>query len=104
MFIADAGLTLDPLLPISSTLGLILRSLNLILAIWVAVFSLRSIPRTPLPFQKARFLGLALLAMSFAWGTAARLHTPATFVVVAFTISLAVSAVGTLGFLRNTRT
>ena len=100
----SAGLTIDPLLPTSSTFGLILRSINLVLAIWVAVFSLRSIPFTPLPFQKARFLGLAMLALSFAWGTAARLHTPATYAVAAFTVSLAVSAVGTLGFLRRTRT
>ena len=97
------GLTLDPLIPISSTLGLILRSINLVLSIWVTLFSLRSIPRTPLPFQKARFLGLALLALSFAWGTAARLHTPVTFAVVGFTIALVVSTVGTLGFLRDPR-
>ena len=103
MIHAEAGLTLDPLIPISSTLGVILRSINLVLSIWVILFSLRSIPLTPLPFQKARFLGLALLALSFAWGTAARLHTPVTFAVVSFTIALVVSTVGTLGFLRDPR-
>lgn len=103
MIHAEAGLTLDPLLPISSTLGVILRSINFVLSIWVMVFSLRSIPLTPLPFQKARFLGLAMIALSFAWGTAARLHTPATYAAAGFTVSLLVSVVGTLGFLRNPR-
>ena len=97
------GLTLDPLLPISSTMGVILRSINLVLSIWVTLFSVRSIPLTPLLFQRARFLGLALLALSFAWGTAARLHAPVTFAAAAFTIALVVSTVGTLGFLRNPR-
>ena len=97
------GLTLDPLLPISSTMGVILRSINLFLSIWVMVFSFRSVPLAPLPFQKARFLGLAMLALSLAWGTAARLHTPVTFAAAAFTIALVMSTVGTLGFLRNPR-
>ena len=96
-------MNLDPVLPISHTFGLILRSINLVLSIWVMVFSLRSIPRTPLMYQRFRFLGLALLALSLAWGTAARLQVPATAAVVAFTISLAVSVVGTLGFLHRTR-
>ena len=98
------SVNLDPVLPISHTVGLVLRGINLILAIWVAAFSFRSIPRTPLPFQKARFLGLGLLALSLAWGTAARLDVPATAAVVAFTVSLAVSVIGTLGFLHRTRT
>ena len=93
----------DLVIPISDTLGVIVRSLNLILAIWVMVFSFRSIPRTPLPFQKTRFLGLGLLALSVAWGTAARLHFPVTIATLGFTVSLAVSVVGTVGFLRHPR-
>ena len=101
---AASGLAFDPIIPISATLSVVLRSLNLVLATWVTVFSVRSIPRTPLPFQKARFLGLGLLALSLAWGTAARLNVPSTFATVALTIALAVSVVGTLGFLRRTVT
>ena len=96
-------MNLDPVLPISHTFGLIIRSVNLVLSLWVMVFSLRSIPRTPLPFQKARFLGLAMLAFCSAWGTAARLEVPVTAAAVGFMISLAVSVVGTLGFLHRTR-
>ena len=99
---AATGLTFDPVIPISDTVSVVLRSINMVLAIWVTVFSARSIPRTPLPFQKIRFLGLALLALSLAWGTAARLNVPATAATVAFTVALVISTVGTLGFLRRT--
>lgn len=88
-------------LPLPTAVSVALRSLNVVLAVWVAIFSLVSISRTDLHYQRIRFLGLALLCLVFTYGTLFRLGTPVTPVVPMFTAALAVCVWGTLGFLRR---
>ena len=95
-------MTADLVIPMPDACRIVIRSFNLLLAIWVAVFSLTSIRRTPLPYQRIRFLGLGLLALTVALRTSAIMHTDVTIATIGYAISLSISTVGTLGFLRQT--
>lgn len=84
-------------------LGYILRSINIVLAIWTAIWALVSARQVQNRTQKARFAGLGLLALTFAWSTLFRLNAPFTIQVPCFTVALGLSAWGTLGYIGKPR-
>jgi hypothetical protein len=92
----------DTILTVPFPVGAGLRGLNILLAVWTAVFSAAAVRHTRDHYQRARFTGLALFAAVFAWGTLFKIDSPVTLQVPFFTIALTVSTYGTLGYLRTT--
>lgn len=86
---------------VPATLVYFMRYSNVILAVGIAGLSVTGMRWSDDRWQRARFLGMMLFALTFALDAISRLDEPATLRGPFYMMALAATFYGYLGFLRQ---